>query len=105
MTYASTSKSIQENIDAATSLALNEINRAARNIMRDHPRCKLFCMGMGTATFHDAKNEPIGDWGPLPYPQYLKDFDAFTDEWDRVLHMTGCPMKILGATGRNQYDW
>lgn len=101
-----TEKRIQALIDEAFDLAVAEVERRARAIMKAHPRCASFCMGMGTATFYDKAGEPINvAWGPLPYPKYLKDFDAFVNDMDRCLHMTGQPMKINGADAPKITDW
>jgi hypothetical protein len=83
----------------------SEVEIKARTIMRKHPRCAKFCMAMGYATFYDKKGDSISpDWGYLPYPKYLKDFDNWLDEFGDF-KITGMPMKIKGANGELITDW
>lgn len=98
-------KQVEKMVAQAYDTAVKAIEQEARRIMRKHKRCASFCMGMGHAGFYDKAGEPIGDWGPLPYPKYLKDFDSQVNEWDCVLHMTGHPMRIAGADAPTLKDW
>jgi len=91
-------------IDQAHEIAVKDIERRARAIMRQHPRCKSFCMAMGAASFYDAQGEPIGDWGPLPYPEYLRGFNRALDEYN-LINVTGVPMKIKGHDGVLEKEW
>lgn len=93
-------------LDEAHDIAIAEIERRARQIMKQHKRCAAFCMGMGIATFYDRSGDSIGeDWGPRQYPQYLIKFMRFIDEFDGELHLTGTPMKIVGHDGVMRHDW
>jgi len=93
-------KHIEALLDAAAELAVEEVERLARDVMRKHKRCASFCMAMGTACFYDKHGTPIDD-----ETKYLKAFDDFVNEFDRELHITGAPMKIVGADGIKQSDW
>lgn len=84
----------------AEALALVHIEKLARAVMKRNPRCKRFCMGMGTASFYDKDGEPI--WDDTPY---LRPFYRFLDEWDTHYRLTGTPMRIVGHDGVKQTDW
>lgn len=91
-------------IGQARKIALEDIERRARAIMKQHPRCKSFCMAMGSTSFYDAQGVPVGDWGPLPYPRYMRGFDRVVDAYN-LINVTGEPMKIEGHDGALQKDW
>lgn len=92
-------------IDQAYEIAIEDIERRARAIMKRHPRCKSFCMGMGSACFYDGAGEPIGeDWGPFDYPKYLREFDRALGEYN-LINVTGVPMRIKGHDGFLQKEW
>lgn len=93
-------KRIEALLDAAAIVAVEEVERLARDVMKKHPRCASFCMGMGTACFYEKDGTPIGD-----EPKYIVAFDDFVNEFDRELHITGTPMKIVGHDGKLQHDW
>lgn len=77
--------------DKARNLALAEVERRARNIMRRHPTLKSFILAMGTASFYDAD-------GPVMEEdkKYLKSFYSFLYDWDEYLKLTGEGFRIAG---------
>ncbi len=78
-------------IEKADQLALAEVERLARKIMRRNPKSiTCFCMAMGYATFYD-KNGSLDD-----NDHRTRELDDFIGTWDRILHLTGTPMKIEG---------
>ena len=93
-------KEIEALLDAAATRAVEEVERRARLIMQKHPRCASFCMAMGVASFYEKDGTPIDD-----DPKYIVAFDDFVNEFDRELHITGTPMKIVGHDGKLQHDW
>lgn len=62
----------------AEDLALQEIEKRARRVMREHPRCAVFIMCMGSADFLDKDMELI-----CSDTKYLrKKFYSFLYEYD-----------------------
>lgn len=96
---------IEELYNKAYDLAVVEVIKLARKVMKDNPRCVQFCMCMGGASFYDKDGEPIGEWGRLPYPKYLREFDKVVDGYDRLFRITGYPVKIKGYDGVEVTDW
>ncbi len=73
----------------AHSIAITEVERRARNILRKHGRCASFCMAMGTVSFYDRKGFPLYP----DEPQYLLPLLNFIREFDSELKMTGTPLR------------
>lgn len=97
-------KELDSLLSQAFDLALSEVERIARKIMKQNPRCKSFIMGMGSASFYDIKGDPVGDWGSLPYPKYLEELDDFLSKYNH-LNITGFPVKIVGHNGETITNW
>lgn len=85
----------------AEDLALQEIEKRARRVMREHPRCASFMMCMGSADFIDKNGEFIS----VDTKYLWKKFYSFLYEYDTSLHLSGCPMKIIGHDGKRLTDW
>lgn len=99
------SKIITEKINSliaeATKLALKEVERLARKIMKRNPKgIPRFCMAMGYATFYDAGGQPIEEDDTR-----LKEFYDFLDEHNHNLKLTGEPMKIDKWDAPVRTDW
>lgn len=94
---------INLHLQEADRLALAELERIARRILRRNKRLDEFVMAMGSATF-TIKNsrEQIGySWS---MPKYAKPLFDFLDEWDRILRLSGTPMRFT-ADGAKRTNW
>lgn len=81
-------KIIEQAYSKAASVALKELERMARDLMHEH--CfNIFCLGMGTWCFWDEERNQIDD-----SDERVADFQSFIDEWDEILKLTGCPLKL-----------
>lgn len=93
-------RQIQGHLDAATNLALAELERRARKILAEHPNLDEFVMGMGAAVFSTKDGQNF-------WPEdrrYTKPVERFLLDWDRSLHLTGHPMRFT-ATGKKITEW
>jgi len=98
-------KKIYSLLDDAFVVAITEVEKKARAILKRHKRCASFCMAMGSATFYEADGTPLGESYTANYPAYLKEFDAFIGEFDGALRLTGYPMKLKAHDGDVVTDW
>lgn len=73
----------------ADRLALAEVERLARSIMRRHPRLHEFCMGMGSWCFWTKDGQQFDD-SDL---KYLSPIGNFLYEYED-LKLTGTPMRF-----------
>jgi hypothetical protein len=87
-------------LDQATRHALALIESEARRILRANNPAKSFCMAMGGASFYDASGNSLWDDHPA-----FKSFYSFLNEYDRMLCLTGTPMKIKSADGPLITEW
>jgi len=88
----------EEHYDAACSMALEEVERYARKILKDNPDIHEFIMGMGTWDF--KSNEK---WLDNEDPRFEPLLDLIS-KWDKSLYITGNPMRFT-ATGPKITDW
>lgn len=87
-------------INNATAIALKEVERLARKILkRNNKSFTGFCMGMGTTSFYD-KNGPVDDLDPR-----IKELEDFVWSWNKFLYLTGTPMKLDSWDGELKTDW
>lgn len=113
-------------LEKARQAALKLIVKRARKVMREHPECKEFVMGMGSATFttdyrwHDPDypNDPtqyidrreywpVNDvWNDtlVPRPDWLDDIVEVFNKFDYTFKLSGTPMRFT-AYGELQADW
>jgi hypothetical protein len=92
---------VERLFDKAHELALAEVERRARKILKDHPTAKTFCMSMGSASFYDKAGEPmfIDDF------KYLKYFYDFLEQFDDRLYLSGRALKLTSYNGPKTTDW
>ena len=98
---------IQKHIDIACALALTELERRARQIMKDHPVNIEFVMGMGGWPFHRQHGDSLLDFHCHKEgggPKYTWAFAEFVNKWDAVFRLTGTPMRFT-ATGVVRVSW
>lgn len=87
------------------NLALREVKKRARKILRDHPALDEFVMAMGGAFFTTKTREKERSVIlVLDDRAYFKPLDDFLCEWDRSLKLTGHPMRFT-AHGKIVTDW
>jgi hypothetical protein len=92
------------------SMAIKEVERLARKIMKANPEITGFCNAMGSTSFYETcpeteeegakTHEPIGD-----YDARVKEMDDFIRKWDRELRISGHPMKLKSHDGELLTDW
>lgn len=93
-------RQIQGHLDAATNLALAELERLARKILAKHHNLDEFFMGMGEVVFSTKDGQNF-------WPEdrrYTKPVARFLFNWDRILYLTGHPMRFT-ATGPVVTEW
>ena len=96
----------------AEKLALEEVERMARNILAKHKTLDEFIMCMGSWCFsvRDGLKMRTGyiytssDYVDHTDLKYLEPFARFMDQWDEYLKLTGTPMRFT-ATGKKITDW
>lgn len=106
-------KQIEYHYQKATDIALKEVERLAREILKEHPEFKEFIMAMGSYFFTTKKKgEIISTWenvykGNRYVKENAKDcfveLNDFIRKWDD-LKLTGCGMRFT-ATGKVVTDW
>lgn len=92
-------RAIEDHIEAATDLALKEIEVSVRKVLKRSPKLS-FCMAMGSAGFY-WDNEPMQDDDRV----YFKPVFDLIYQFDRYLKLTGCPMKIEAWDAPAIKDW
>jgi hypothetical protein len=91
-------------LDEAAQVAFREVERRARGAIRNRASAAVsFCMAMGSASFHNAKGEPLTV--DYPYPRWAAPTLGFIDEFDSELKLTGMPMRIDSADAPLLTDW
>ncbi len=107
-------KDIENHYYKAYQLGINEVERLARRILREHPNLKEFVMAMGTYFFND-KNGNIVDTLTQKmnksYQYYYEDtykyfqpLNSFIAEWDEYLKLTGHAMRFT-KDSQVRTDW
>jgi hypothetical protein len=101
---------IQKHFDIANDLAVKEVERLARQVLKNNPKELLnFTMCMGSYFFSDTKDEIIhtvvGD--NEKFMEGLKGYNElvnFIMKWDEYFGLTGTPMTFT-AEGEMITDW
>lgn len=106
-------KQVKEHYNKAVEIALENVEKMARNILRRHKHIDYFVMAMGTYYFVD-KNGNIVDTHTEVYRNggyshddakaYFKPLNDFIGRWNEYLKLTGNPMKLT-AKGKIITDW
>lgn len=90
----STTKSVNLNIYSllvtANRISMNHIDTLVRDVMKNHPELKKFCIRYGDWFFIDESGEEVNEM-ELDYLTELSDFIA---EWNDSLHTTNKTMTI-----------
>lgn len=81
-------------------LAIREVEKEARRILKSDPDLNEFVMAMGAAFFTD-KNGDNHQLQDIDAAEELRDFIL---EWDEYLRITGVPMRFT-ADGDKITDW
>jgi hypothetical protein len=105
---------IQKHIELAREIALNEVIRMARQIMKEHKNLKWFYLSMGSYFFDDKFGETIGtndqtmnnnyEYNIVDKYKYFKSLNEFMLDWDNELKLSGEGIRFT-ATGKIETDW
>lgn len=98
--------SLSKHFREMNELALQYVEQEARKIMRQHPFCVEFVMGMGSWGFSTKDGDDVS-YDPhysVGSRQYLKALDDFFCDWDESLRITGNPMRFT-VDGPIVTDW
>jgi hypothetical protein len=90
---------INAHLEAATNLALKEIEARVRKALKRSPKLS-FCMAMGSAGFY-WDGDPMDDNAR----EYFKPVFEIVDEFDNMLKLTGCPMRIDAWDAPTKTNW
>lgn len=85
----------------AVGLALLDVEKQARKILREHKHLEEFVMSMGSWCFWTTDGNQVDDYYDLAY---LKPLTEIFDEWDECLKLTGTPMRFT-ANGKKITNW
>lgn len=100
-------KEIQIHYNRACEIALLEMEKLAREILRKNKTLKEFVNAMGSCFFTTYEGDTIDLWeygtSRLTKPSFKKLADLIM-EWDDYLKLTGEPMRFT-ATGEKITDW
>ena len=91
----------------ASKLALAEIERRARQILRKHPNLAEYAQGMGTWNFLTRvkhNNYILDHVDDATNLKYLAEFSKFMDRQNELLRITGIPMRFT-VDGPVVMDW
>jgi len=94
---------IQSHLDKATKLAVDNVEKMAREILAHNPELKEFIMAMGTWFFVDKHGHHIDNADIKEYPA-LEPLFSFICKWDNELKITGESMRFT-AFGPKITDW
>ena len=109
---------ISQKYEEARKMAVDEMIRLARVVLREHPRYDECVIAMGTIYFTlkddisynntvdlyiERMNKSYGYEYVLTY-QYFKPLADLLGEWNDVLKLTGEGVRFR-ATGELKYDW
>lgn len=83
-------KEIQALLKQADRIAMDEVIRIVRSVLSTYKKPHCFRMAMGTYSFYYKDGGVINLQGRA----YYKALNNFMDEWDDLLKITGCPLKI-----------
>ena len=101
MTTKGVTKAIDRHIQTAHDLALQEVERLARHILRRHTSMKAFVMAMGDAFFTPKKGFHLG----LDERRYFKPLMELIERYDDILGITGNSMYIDGPDAPIVTEW
>lgn len=90
-------KNIDLLIRKADSIAIKEVERLARNVLKANNKTHKFTMAMGTYFFQDKDGEIL-------YNFESKRLNNFIMEYDSMLKLTGNPM-MFTAKSKITTDW
>jgi len=104
-------KEVMERIElyysGASSVAMEEIERIAREIIADESNdLSGYCQGMGTWFFGDEDGNLFDSNDVDLYPE-LEEIDTIMQEWDVYLRLTGEPLRLEWLNGEivRMTDW
>lgn len=99
------------------AIALKEVERLARKVLKEHPNLDEFimCMGSYFFTYKDKTNKDhlsgyeqrvnkSWQYYTVDSRAYLKPLNNFISKWNEVLKITGEPMRFT-AEGPIITDW
>lgn len=86
----------------AVGLALLDVEKEARKILKQHPELSEFVMAMGGWGFWTKNDEQVND--TFNYESYLEPLTKIFNEWDEYLKLTGTPMRFT-ANGKKITEW
>lgn len=101
---------IQKHFDIANDLAIKEVERLARQVLRNNPKEVLnFTMAMGSYFFSDNQDEIIhtvvgGNESFLKSLEGYNELKEFIAKWDEYFGLTGTPMTFT-ADGEMITNW
>ncbi len=104
------SAKLQKHHDDARKLAMTEVIRLARKIMKANPTFTCWICAMGRCVFYETtpetEDECAKDNAPLRDndPRALELID-FVDEWDNTLKLTGEGCRLDSHDGELVTDW
>ena len=85
---------IQKHIELAREIALNEVIRMARQIMKEHKNIKWFYLAMGSYFFDNEfgeiidTNDQIMNNDRVDKYKYFKSLNEFMLDWDNELKLS-----------------
>jgi hypothetical protein len=99
-TMDTTSERIQSCLNRADEIAMAEVERLARQVLKRCTSFDEFVMGMGIASFtlKDGRSVFTGE------VKAAKKLNDFLSRWDRDLKLTGSPIRFT-AEGKAYFDW
>jgi hypothetical protein len=93
-------RELEQCYDRAIDLASEIVEKMARKILRKDKSLHFFCMSMGLAIFVTKDDKNLG----LDEKKAFKELNAFVDDWDEYLKVTGEPMAFT-ADGPKVTEW
>jgi hypothetical protein len=85
----------------AVELALLDVEKEARKILREHSHLEEFVMAMGSWCFWTTDGGQVDNYYDF---KYLKPLVDIFEEWDEYLKLTGTPMRFT-ANGKKVTYW
>jgi len=105
---------IDNHLETARDIAINEVIRMARQLMRNHKNLHEFIIAMGSYFFIDDNNDTIETTDQLMNKsyeyytvdsfKYFKPLNDFISKWDDTLKLTGEGIRFT-ADGEIITDW
>ena len=86
---------IQKELDSIDKLALAEVDRIARQILKDHSKTLIcFRMSMGSWCFYDTDSNTVSYDFHDHDQSMLQEMEDFISTWDHILRITGNYMHV-----------